>query len=263
MVFDRRPLITMFADKWTVREYVAERVGALVLNEVYQVVDDPRNIDFSSLPNRFVVKPTHASGAVIVVHDQADESAELPDDQPDHERRRTITWVRKDRIDAARFNRLCDYWLSLKYSPREWAYRDIKPRLIAERFLENLDGASPPDYKFFVFHGKVRWIQVDVDRATSHARSLHWPDWKQIPVASNYARPATIPAQPATLKEMTAIAEALGAETDMVRVDLYEMDGKVIFGELTNYPDGGTGWFDPPDYATILSEGWEPPRHYR
>jgi hypothetical protein len=262
LAFDRRPLLTLFADKHAVRQYVADRVGPEILNEVYQVVEDPGELDLASLPDRFVVKPTHGSAAVIIVHDEADPDAEIPVPRPDGTWTRAIVSVRKDRLDRRRFDALCRDWLARTYQPHEWAYRNVPPRLLVEQFLESPDGGLPRDYKLRVFHGKVAWLQAHVDKSSDHRMSLHWPDWTPIPAQGRYPRPDVIPEPPGCLAEMIRISEALGAETDMVRVDLYEVGDRVVFGELTNYPTGGTAAFQPEEYNEILGRGWNPPATY-
>jgi TupA-like ATPgrasp len=265
MAKDRRPLLTTFSDKLAVRDYVASRVDPDILNHVFLTAADPREIDVEQLPDPCVIKPTHGSGAVILVHDGADPSAVIPG-VPDG-----AGWVsgtvsiRRDRIDQARFNSLADSWLSTDYgrttSWAQWAYRDVPPRLIVERFLEGRDGAAPTEYKLMVFHGRVRWL-YQVAIAAPRRLSLFWPDWTPIPATYGFAKHEDPPSAPRALEEMIAVAEALGSETDFVRVDLYDVDGRMIFGELTNYSQGGRGILDPPEYRTILADGWDPPARY-
>ena len=153
-----------------------------------------------------------------------------------------------------------DAWLSHTYKRNsEWAYREVPPRLLVEEFLA---GGVPPDYKFFVFHGRVRMIEVDLDRFTGHKRSLYTADWQRLPV--QYGHPAGDDVElPSALPEMIDVAEALGAATDFVRVDLYSLPGRVVCGELTNYPMAGRGWFDPREFDRELGAWWTLPTRYR
>jgi hypothetical protein len=260
---DRRPLITTFADKWAVREYVAHRVGEDVLNPVYAVTEDPSLVDFSTLPKRFVVKPTHGSGAVIILDRETDPNHTLPPPSSNGGWLRTIARVHPDHVDRTAFEQLCHHWLTASYQPWEWAYRNVPPRLIVEKYIGDPVEGFPTDYKLHVHHGHVRWIQVHGSRGVGHTMSLRWPDWSPIPARGKYPAPDPPPEPPRSLSRMIEISESLGQETDMVRVDLYEIDDQIIFGELTNYGGGGASRFDPPEYERILGETWNPPRIYR
>jgi hypothetical protein len=137
----------------------------------------------------------------------------------------------------------------------------VPPRILVEELLGD-GGAVPPDYKFYVFHGRVRLVSVELDRFTFHTRNLYTPAWEQLPVEWVYPAGKDIE-RPAALAEMIDVAERLGADTDFVRVDLYSVGERVVFGELTNYPDAGYGRFDPPDFDRQLGEWWTLPERYR
>ena len=118
------------------------------------------------------------------------------------------------------------------------------------------------DYKLFVFHGRVRMIQVTLSRFEGLTRSLYTPDWERLDV--EYGGPAGADVdRPLGLAEMLDIAETLGADTDFVRVDLYCLGKRVVFGELTNYPLAGRAAFNPPEFDRWLGEWWTPPKKYR
>jgi hypothetical protein len=258
MLADRRPLLTTFTDKLAVRAYVESRVGTQVLTDLYAVTSAPRTLLGAELPREFVVKPTHASGACVLVADYAPPERELPDSKE----RWVQALVRPDRLDRDRLIGLCEGWISRTYSRREWAYRSVPPRILVEELLDD-GGGVPCDYKFFVFHGRVRMIEVDLTRFEGHARNLYTPDWERLDV--EYKWPGGIDVErPHELPKMLGIAETLGADTDFVRVDLYCLGGKrVVFGELTNYPLAGRGEFRPPEFDRWLGEWWTPPKRYR
>lgn len=222
MVFDRRPLVVTFADKLRAREYVRQKIGSDVLLNLLVVATSPDDIHFDQLPWRFVLKTNHGSGYVRIVKDKTLE-------------------------DESDLRRICRGWLSQNYGDLtgEWAYKSITPKIMVESFLENGNGDVASDYKFFVFNGRVFMIQVDLDRFTDHRNAVFTPDWQRIQV--RYVCPtADRPvAKPACLERMLKMAECLGAETDFVRVDLFEVDGRVYFGELTNYPLGGPRNLNP------------------
>jgi hypothetical protein len=234
VVFDRRPLLVTFADKLLAREYVREKIGDDILVNLLAVAAQPEDIHFDQLPGRFVLKTNHGSGYVRIVKDKARE-------------------------DESDLRRTCRGWISQNYGDLtgEWVYKSITPKIMVESFLEDGNGEAANDYKFFVFNGKVFMVQVDVDRFTEHRNAVFTPDWERIQV--NYLCPPAnrpIP-KPACLEKMLKIAERLGAETDFVRVDLYEADGRVYFGELTNFPWGGGMQFEPEEFDARLGDQWK------
>lgn len=231
---DRNPLFPRLADKLAVREHVASRVGAQYLTELFAVFDDASSLDMSSLPKRVVLKATHDSGSVVVI----DETSSLSE----HELKRHF-----DKVLRCRYGE----W------SHEWWYSEIPPRIIAEENL-SLPGMPPPnDYKFFVFHGSVRMVQVDVDRFSNHRRNLYLPDWSPIDGQLLYPPGAGVP-RPKNLAEMIAVAEALARDLDFVRVDLYSLDDctRVIFGEMTFAPGAGMEPFSPRSLDDWLGQMW-------
>ncbi len=264
MLADRRPLLRTFADKLAVRAYVEARVGAGVLTELYAVTDVPETLVQAEIPREFVLKPTHASGAVVVVADFAPFERELPVPPA----RWAQSLVRPERVCWDRLIGLARDWVSRDYERdartyawREWAYRDLPRRILVEQLLED-GGEVPRDFKFFVFHGRVRMVQVDSNRFDVHARSLYTPSWERLDAKSAKYPHGGDTERPGQLAEMIEIAAALGAETDFVRVDLYCLPERVVFGELTNYPEAAAGFFEPPELDRWLGQWWAPPRRY-
>jgi len=269
MRLDRRELLATFADKSAVRAYVEGRVGLALLPKLYGLVDEAADIDLARLPECFVIKPSHGSGAAVIVHPAAPSGRRLPMPARTDWWLHAVTWVRPEDLDLGDLALLAGHWLSRSYLLGGRAYWDLPRRLLVEEFLADRAGRPSPDYRLWVFHGTVRWIQVDLDwtgglggGAGVPRRSLHWPDWTPIDVVATRPRPDVLPPRPTSLARMIEVAETLGAETDMVRVDLYELDGRVVFGELTNYPLGGRLRFEPPEYDRILGQWWVPPRRY-
>ena len=250
---DRRPLLTTFADKLAVRGYVESRVGAGVLTELHAVTDAPETLLRAELPREFAIKPTHASGACILVGDLAPPEAEFPE--------ATAGWVealvRPDRVEWSRLTGLCENWLSRGYSRREWAYRNVPRRILVEELLDDA-GRPPLDYKIFVFDGRTRMIQVTQDRFERLVRSQYTPEWERLDV--EYGGPGGADVErPQGLPEMLEIAERLGAGMDFVRVDLYCLGSRVVFGELTNYPLAGRAAFRPAEFDRWLGDWWTLP----
>jgi hypothetical protein len=256
MLKDRRVLLTTFADKVAVRDYVAQRAGTDLLSQLYLVTDDPERIGPNCLPREFVIKASHGCGGCVVVADHAPSESTLPEPPAGWHR----AMVTPDNVDWPVLRSLCREWLGLRYRRHlEWAYANVPPRILAEELLGN--GSVPLDYKFFVFHGHVRLVQVDSGRFNNHVQTFYSPQWDHLLVARKYARGPEIE-KPGSLRDMISIAERLGQETDFVRVDLYEIDGRIVFGEMTNYPGAGRLPFEPASFGYELGSWWSLPKRY-
>src|SRR5665213_1949880 len=191
----------MLADKFAVRAYV-ERCGlAEMLAKLLLVTNEPEKIDFDVLPNRFVIKATHGSGWNILVRD-------------------------KSRIDKAAIVAQCRKWLGSAYgvSLKEHHYKDIPPAIIIEEFLTDQQHDVPLDYKFFVFHGKCHFIQVDYARFSEHTRTFYSPEWEPQDFTLMYPSTVIQERKPATLTRMIEVAETLAKDIDFCRVDLYSIN---------------------------------------
>lgn len=215
--------LSKLADKYEVRHYVAERAGQrylipLVAKGIYTSIDE---IDWCELPDSFALKATHGCKWNIICES-------------------------KDRVDRRRSLSRLSEWLRLNFYwyGREWIYRDIKPRIIAEAFLGDMHGKSPPDYKFFCFDGEPRLIQVDTDRFTNHMRGFFTPAWKRTPMLMTYPSIDHDPPPPKCLAEMLDVSRKLSAGHRFVRVDLYESNQSVYFGEMTFLPGRGIEPFE-------------------
>jgi hypothetical protein len=262
MLRDHRRLIVTFADKAAVREHVASLVGPEVLPEVFHLLDDPRDLASATLPPAYVLKPTHGSGVAIIVSDRADPGDRLP--PPQH------SWVyRHVRPEVAPREHLValgESWLGQLYGQgpnREWAYGHVPRRLLVEEFLVGADGSTPDDYKFFVFHGTCRYVQVDRGRFDRRTQDFFTPDWTHLPLDGGNPWASTPPARPERLREMVRLAERLGEGTDFVRVDLYDLPDRIVFGELSSFPAGGDSPFEPESFNLEFGSHWSPPRRYR
>jgi len=231
---DRRPILTCFADKYTVRDYVAERVGSHILTELYCVTRDAASIPFDSLPNRFVVKPTHGSGWVHVVRD-------------------------KSQMDRAALIQQCNTWLESDYYRlrREWPYKHVVPQILVEEFIDNGCAEPASDVRFYVFGGQVELIQVDVGRFTGHERAFMDCNWNELPIKMLYPPVVGGVPKPVHLAEMLRIAQLLGKGMDFIRVDLYDTAQKIYFGEITTTPACGCGHFEPASIDVQLGKLWQ------
>ena len=236
ILFDRRAVLTQATDKASVRDYVEARLGRHLLPERYYITIDPDTIPFDKLPDRFVVKPTHGSGMVQIVID-------------------------KSTLDRAALIETCRGWLRYSFyeEKREWAYKNIEPRIIVEQFIDDGTGNTPDDYKFFVFDGAVEMIQVDTARFCDHRRRLYTPTWEKLPVWYDHDDISGEVARPRHLQQMIAAAEALGRGLDFIRADFYDTPDRVYFGELTTTPSCGYGRFRPKEFNHYLGSRWKLP----
>jgi teichuronopeptide biosynthesis TupA-like protein len=234
ILFDRSAWMPMVADKYRVRDYVRERVGPHILPELYWVTDDPGTIPFATLPDRFVVKPTHGSGWVEIVHD-------------------------KSTLDTARLLQLCRSWLRRNYyeMTREWIYKDITPRILVEEFIDDGTGASPNDYKLLAFGGRVEFILVTMGRFETRAHLLLDRHWTPVDVRIAYSEAQRAVAPPPHLREMIEAAETLARGIDFVRVDFYDTEQKLVFGELTATPGCAVDRFEPVSFDSYLGSLWK------
>ncbi len=235
LLTDRSARLTFFADKVAVRDYVRDRLGGTEhLTTLYAVIDDPSEIRDLELPAQFVMKPNHLSRAVRIVKDGATQDrAELE--------ALAAMWVRRNYF----------------YELGEWAYRDIRPRVLFEELLDP-QGGTPLDYKFQCFDGEPRFLSL-ISRRFGAPQNLDMYDMDFHPLAGRQELPpsepqTTIP--PANWALMLEIARKLSAGVDFVRVDLYNIHGRIVFGELTNYPGGGLIRFQPRRWDRIWGDYW-------
>ncbi|MCK9265906.1 glycosyltransferase [bacterium] len=225
-IYYRDERMVICADKYAVREYVKEKGYGGLLNTLYGVYENPSDIDFKKLPDKFVLKATHGSGWNIICKD-------------------------KNTYDWLGWKLVMKSWLkqNLYYYGREWVYKDIKPQIICEKYIEGIENQNLMDYKFFCFNGKPKLIQIDIDRFIKHKRDMYDTEWKRLPFMYNFQNSANKAIEsPANLPKMLKIAEALSIGYPFARVDLYNVGTTIIFGEITFFPESGFGKFKPAEY---------------
>jgi hypothetical protein len=261
MLRDHRRLIVTFADKAAVRTHVATQVGEERLPRLYFLLDDPAELAEVVLPDAYVMKPTHGSGAAIIVSGGAPADARLPPPQG--------SWVYRHvsphAVSTQELVTVGRAWTNQLYGQgpnREWAYGHVRRRVLVEELLVDADGSIPDDYKFFVFHGTCRYVQVDRGRFRSRTQDFFTPSWTHLPLSGGppWAHPGI--AQPDRLRESVEIAERLGHGTDFVRVDLYLLPDRIVVGELTSYPAGGDSPFFPASFDAEFGRQWTVPKRY-
>ncbi len=230
---DQGPLVSSTSDKYAVREYVREKVGEEYLIPLLQVVDRAEAIDFDVLSGSCVIKGAHGCDMTLLVRDIAT-------------------------ADRARIRATVRKWLDTDFYRAGWRetpYRGLPRRAVVEEFIG--DGVTAPaDYKFFMFHGKPAMVVVDQDRFTRHTSTLLSPDWRPYRVTGRFEFAATLPEQPANYAEMVGVAEKLSSDFEFARVDLYNVDGRIYFGEITHNPGGGLVRLRPRAFDRALGELW-------
>lgn len=231
----RNEVMHQCVDKYGVREYVASKGLSSILTELYGVYDGVDDIDVSELPERFVVKTTNGGGG-LNVHICKDKAAF---DKVDV----------KQKIGQLRRTKKGE-------GGREWAYIGIEPKIIVEEYLENPQNpeAGVNDYKFLCFGGKPECVWVDVDRHTDHKRSFYDVQWNKMDATCGYPDYDQLIEKPENFERMVEIAAKLSEDFPHVRVDLYNVGGKIYFGELTFYTGSGYEYFSPDEFDYELGK---------
>ncbi|GHH99566.1 ATP-grasp fold amidoligase family protein [Neobacillus kokaensis] len=219
-----------YVDKFRVRNYVKEKIGEQYLIPLFGVYDNVNQIEWGKLPNSFAMKTTHGATWNLIVKD-------------------------KTRINRVSAKRKLRRWLRLRYYTitGESNYRNIKPRIVIEKFIKDPTG-DLKDYKFFCFHGEPKFIQVDGGRFSNHKRDFYDLDWNNIPVRLKYKHFQEPVTKPSRLNEMLTIARKLSADFAFVRVDLYYTNEQIYFGEITFTPANGFKPFRPRYYDELFGQ---------
>lgn len=225
-LFNREPEYVLMVDKYAVKAYVAEQIGEKYVIPTYAVWDSPEEIDFGVLPDQFVLKTTHGGGGngVLICRDKSTFDKEL---------------AIKKLSKAMHTDIYANY--------REWPYKGVPRKIIAEKYLVDESNVEMKDYKFFCFNGKVEFCKVDFGRFVEHHANYYTPDWNILPFGESVCAPDLNQHidRPSNLGTMLEVAEKLAKAIPFVRIDLYNANGHVYFGEITFYPAGGMGKFIP------------------
>lgn len=257
---DRGSVLNIFCDKSKVRPYVESRIGKKYLPELYWEGTTLQDKYLQNLPNEFVIKPTHSSGGTVIVSNKCSSNQALPS-FPYFSEWRSYA-IHPKNVNPIHLRRLADYWLRHNFynSPGklpEWGYQNVVPQILIEECLLSPNNELPDDYKFFMFNGRCELIYKYSGRFGNPTIDLF--DFEWTPIKGNYLLPNSkgeIP-QPRTLHEMINIAEILAKDIDFVRVDLYDTNHGVKFGEMTSYPMSGLQKFKPKALNISVSSSWE------
>ncbi len=233
-LYDHNPLYTTLVDKYAVREYIKEKIGKEYL---IPLVGGPwksfGEISFDTLPNQFVLKTTHDSGGVVVCRN-------------------------KEKFDINTTKKILEKSLrkNYYYGGREWPYKNVQPQIIAEKYMSDSDRDELTDYKLMCFNGKHKCTFICEDRFSKDGLKVTFydKDWNIMPFERHYPRNSVKKDKPITYDKMVELAETLSQGIPFVRVDFYEIQGKIYFGELTFYPGSGFEEFNPPEWDRILGD---------
>lgn len=231
-IVDRDPRLPRLQDKILVKEYVAEILGSeWVIPNLWTGKELPRRTE-RNWPIPFVIKANHGCGWNYFVRSEKE-----------------LDW---DRIES-----LTRQWLRTTFGQKlhEWLYSEIQPALLVEPFVGSGE-AAPPDYKFHVFNGRTVFIQVDLGRLQAHRQLFYDPGWKRLPYSYVCPFDGGDVEPPQSYAEMLRAAERLGKDFPYVRIDLYEINGKPMFGEFTFYPNSGIISFKPETIEYELGRLW-------
>lgn len=226
-LYDRNPLYTMMVDKAAVKEYVAGRIGEEYIIPTLGVWDTFDDIDFEALPDQFVLKCTHDSGGMVICED-------------------------KSKLDISKAREQINHALKRKYylNTREWPYKDVKPRIIAEQYMVDESGYELKDYKFFVFDGVMQAMFIATDRTAKTETCFDFfdRDFRHLPFTNGHPNAAREIPKPENYEKMIEIAERLGNVMPHSRIDLYNINGKIYFGEITLFHWSGLKPFVPGEW---------------
>ena len=221
-LYERTEQRQRVADRIRVREFVKERAGGNSLIPQMKVFHSLDENIWNKLPDQFVLKASHGSGFIRIIRNKDEESV----------------------LDVIRE---VNCWLATDYYSlgREWVYKGMDRYLIAEELLLDDNGKIPSDYKFYCFAGEVALIQVDLNRFEGQQRFLFDPAFEPLDARLYYPPGDRMPKKPDALEEAVQLAEILSEPFNFIRVDLFILNGKVWFGEMTNYPANGFQRFEP------------------
>ena len=232
---DRQPRYTLLVDKYQAKDIVAKIIGQEYVIPNYKVWDNPDLVDFDSLPESFVIKCNHDSGGLVICRDKKSLNKE-----------KAVNELKEH------FNK------NLYLQSREWAYKNIEHKILAEKLITDPDNKDLIDYKFYCFNGKPVYCQVIKDRNTDETLDFYDREWKLMEFTGLATGPepkrGAYTEKPIHYEKMLEIAEVLARDTYFVRIDLYNVQGKIYFGEFTLYPKSGLGQFYPDKWNTILGD---------
>ena len=229
---DKHEEYTQMVDKYEAKKYVASIIGEEYIIPTLGVYNSFDEIDFDKLPNQFVLKCTHNSGGIVICKDKNTLDIQKA-------RKKMTKWMKKN-----------PFWAN-----REWPYKNVRPRIIAEQYLEDESGYELKDYKFFCFDGKPEYVELDFGRFSDHKRNIYSVNWEPMDFSILYPSDYEIRFErPKRFHTMVEIAKALSKGIPHVRIDLYNAKDDVFFGEITFYHGSGLETFTPKEWDYAFGE---------
>jgi hypothetical protein len=225
------PAFSRMVDKYQVREIIREKLGEEYLIPLLGVWHSFDEIDFDKLPEQFVLKTTHDSGTIIICKDKVSLDR---------------AYAKKGLTKALRAN----YF----YKSREYPYKNAIPRIIAETYMCDEKQTALTDYKFFCFNGKPEFVQITVNNDGIKNSGYYNMSFETIPFNTGNALPQIAMPKPQNFDEMIKISELLSQDLLHIRIDLYNVNTKIYFGEFTFHNAGGIIHFDPPEWNKIIGD---------
>ena len=232
-LYDRKKIYTTMVDKFEAKKYVSSIIGEEYIIPTLGIYNKFEEIDFNKLPNQFVMKCTHDSGGLVICKD-------------------------KKTLDIKKAGKKIKKCLKRNYyyGGREWPYKNVKPRIIIEKYMVDESGTELKDYKFFCFNGRVKFFKIDFDRFYKHRANYYTINKKILPFGEKQYPPQIDKKinMPNNLTKMIEIAEHLSQTIDFVRIDFYEIDSKIFFGEITFYPSSGFDKIEPEEWDKKIGD---------
>lgn len=234
-LYNRKDIYTTMVDKIDVKEYVSNIIGEEYIIPTLGIYNKFDDIDFEKLPKQFVIKCTHDSGGIVIVKDKNE--------------------FNKDKAKSIINKSLKNNYY---YNWREWPYKNVKPRIIIEKFMEDEKYSQLNDYKLMCFNGKVKCSFVCSERDNIKdglAVTFFDNDWNKMPFTRHYRNSNKEIRKPYNFTKMIDLAERLAKDIPFVRIDFYEINKKIYFGEVTFFPGAGIEEFNPEKWDEIIG-GW-------
>jgi len=231
-LYNRNPEHSRLVDKYDVRSYIEKQLGDGYLVPLLGVWDKFDDIDFSMLPDKFVLKCTHDSGGLVFCKDKGTFDFSAAKKKLDKHLKHNLFW-----------------------NFREYPYKHVRPRIICEEYMVDESDSELKDYKLFCFNGDPRFIQVDYNRFIGHRRGIYDTEWNLLQFEMNYQNDPDVKIhKPVKLNDMINLSKLLSKQHYFIRVDFYSINDRIYIGELTFFPEAGFVLFDPPEYDGIIGK---------
>ena len=239
-LYDKKPEYTKYVDKYEVKKYIADTIGEQYVIPTLGVWDSVEEIDFESLPEQFVLKCNHDSGSTVICKNKNEFDIEAAKSKLKNKLKTNMFWL-----------------------GRAWPYKNVKARIIAETYMEDSETSELRDYKFFCFNGEPKALFIASERQVAGEETkfdFFDMEYNHLPITNGHPNADVLPEKPKCFDEMRQLSEKLSAGIPHVRVDFYEVNGKVYFGELTFFHWSGLVPFEPEEWDYKFGDWIELPK---